>query len=103
MAPCLFLHNFHFPRVLFLCSSVVGVHLLALALDLFSDHLVEFELTFGLPLRLTPLCHKHLPPTHIVHGLILVSEEVSLDQGTVTHIDAASSGLQWAFAADVSK
>ena len=32
-----------------------------------------------------------------------MSEEVSLDQGTVTHIDAASSGLQWAFATDVGK
>ena len=103
MASCLLLDNFHFSRVLFLCPSVVCVHLLAFALYLFGYHLVEFELSFGLPLCLTSLCHKHLPATHVVHGLILMSEEVSLDEGTVTHIYAASSGLQWAFAADVSK
>ena len=103
MASRLFLHNFHFSRVLFLCPSVVGVHLLAFAFYLFGDHLVEFELAFGLPLCLTPLSHKHLPATHIVHSLILMSEKVSLDQRTVTHIDAASSGLQWAFATDVGK
>ena len=101
MSSCLFLNNLHFFRVLCPSSTVVIVHLLALALYLLGDHLVEFELSFRLPLSLTSLRHQHLPSTHVVHGLILVCEEVPLDQRTVTHIDAASSGLQWAFATDI--
>ena len=103
MTPSTLLNLFHFFRVLLTCLLVIGVHFLALPFDLFRDLLVDFKFAVSLALSLTPLCHEHFPTTHVVHSLVLVCEEVSFDQWTVTHIDAASTGFKWAFASDISK
>lgn len=37
---------------------------------------------------LFPLREKHLPFSHVIHGLILVRQEISFNEGTVLHLDA---------------
>lgn len=80
---------------------VVSVHPLALGLNLLGDLLVNLELAVGLPLSLTPLRHKHLPSTDVIHGLVLVREQVPLHQRTVTHGNPAPSCLERALPSDV--
>ena len=53
---------------------VISVHLSAFPFDLFGELFVDFGFAVGLALSFTFLSHKHLPPSHIIHGLILVRQ-----------------------------
>lgn len=44
-------------------------------------------LTLGILLCLSSLCQKHLPFANIIHGLVLMRHQVTLDKWTVLHQD----------------
>ena len=65
--------------------------------------LVDFELAIGVPLLLTPLSHHHLPPAHIIHGLVLVREKVALDERAIPHRNSITSRFEGSFPPDVGQ
>jgi len=91
----------HYGFLTFAEVFVVLVHLPALAFDLFRDLLVNFELAVGFSLGLAALRHEHLPPTYVVHRLVLMGEQVAFNQWTVAHSYAATARLQGTLAPDI--
>jgi len=75
----------------------------AARLDLLRDLLVCFELLVDFLLGFIPLGDEHLPSADVVHGLILVSKEVSLDKGAIFHRHFLPLALDRSFALDVCK
>ena len=80
---------------------VISVHLLAFAFDLPGDLFVYLELTVGFSLCLAALGHEHFPSANVIHGLILMGEQVPLDQRAVSHGHSPTARLQRALASDI--
>ena len=100
---CLLLICLHLSSVSLAGVLVVRVHLFALALDLVSNLLVDLQLAISFSLGLTALSHQHLPPTHVIHCLVLVRQKVPLNKRTVAHCDSPTASLQRSFLADVGQ
>ena len=82
-------------------SLVILVHLLAFTFDLPGDLFVYLELTVCFSLCLAALGHEHFPSANVIHGLILMGEQVPLDQRAVSHGHSPTARLQRALSSDI--
>jgi hypothetical protein len=100
---CLFLILFHLCGFSLTRCLVVCVHFLAFALDLTGNLFVNLDFAVGLSLSFTSLRHEHFPAANIVHGLILMSEQVAFNKWAVAHSDSASCSLEGTLTTNVSQ
>lgn len=82
--------------------QVLLVELLGSANGLVGNELVGFEFTIDLFLGLMALGKEHFPPLHVVHCLVVVSQQVSFYKRAVSHVNLLLTALAEPFFLEVS-
>ena len=88
---------------LFTFITVFFLYIGTPCLNLLRDLLIGAEFLVHFLLSLVPLRDEHFPPSHIVHGLVLVGEQVPLDEWTVLHRDLLPLTLNCAFTLQIGE
>ena len=89
--------------LLFAFIAVFFLYIGTPCLDLFRDLLIRAEFLVNLLLSLISLCNEHFPPSHIVHGLILMCKQVPFDKRTVLHCHLFPLTFYCAFTLQIGK
>ena len=96
----------HLRKLLLLLFAFVCVllwYICASFLDLFWNLFVSPEFSIYFFLRLIALGDKHFPASHIIHRLIFMCEEISLNKWAIFHCNFFSLALNGTLSLQVSK